>query len=125
MKTHVVKLDVSNAHEITDFFRALPEGFRDVDVLVNNAGFMSGYDRAPEIPHDVIESVWKTNVEGVIGMTQGFLEIAMKREGGTGDVVMIGSIAGREAYAGGSVSLQHFLHVAAWDGMGKCFVGMG
>lgn len=105
VRVHVCRLDVSKPAEIKDLFPKLPEEFRDVDILVNNAGFMSGYDRAPNIPSDVIESVWATNVTGVIHMTQEFLEIAKKKdEGGRGDVIMIGSIAGREAYAGGSVS---------------------
>jgi 3-hydroxy acid dehydrogenase/malonic semialdehyde reductase len=65
---------------------------------------MSGYERAPDIPSSVIDDVWATNVTGLINMTQGFLNVAKKREdGGRGDIVMIGSIAGREAYAGGSI----------------------
>ena len=104
MKVHVVKLNVSKPSEVTQLFQNLPEDFKDVDVLVNNAGFMSGYERAPDIPPSVIEGVWATNVTGLIDMTQEFLKIAKRRgEGGRGDVVMIGSIAGREAYAGGSI----------------------
>lgn len=111
VKIHVVRLDVSKAEEVEHVFDKLPREFADVDVLVNNAGFMSGYERAPEIPDEVVEEVWKTNVLGVIGMTQGFLRVAK----GRGDVVMIGSIAGREAYAGGSVCVG-FCDSGWWEG---------
>jgi len=104
VRLHVVKLDVSKPDEVSRFWQELPEDFRDVDVLVNNAGFMSGYERAPEIPDQVIEDVWATNVTGLIQMTQEFLKTAKGRpESGRGDVVMLGSIAGREAYPGGSI----------------------
>lgn len=104
VKVHVVKLDVSKPDEVRQLWADLPEGFRDVDVLVNNAGFMSGYERAPDIPSRIIDDVWATNVTGLINMTQEFLKVAKRRrDGGTGDVVMLGSIAGREAYAGGSI----------------------
>lgn len=65
---------------------------------------MSGVERAPDIPADVIRDVWATNVTGTINMTQTILKIFKNRsDGGRGDVIMLGSIAGREAYAGGSV----------------------
>lgn len=109
IKVHAVKLDVSKPDEVTRFWADLPDEFKEVDILVNNAGFMSGYERAPDIPNQVIEDVWATNVTGLIHMTQEFLKIAKKRpEGGRGDVIMLGSIAGREAYPGGSVSAIAF-----------------
>ncbi|KAL1644609.1 putative secondary metabolism biosynthetic enzyme [Didymella pomorum] len=104
VKIHAVRLDVSEPDEVSRFWQDLPEDFKSVDVLVNNAGFMSGYERAPEIPNQVIEDVWATNVTGLIQMTQEFLKIAKGRsESGKGDVIMLGSIAGREAYPGGSI----------------------
>jgi 3-hydroxy acid dehydrogenase/malonic semialdehyde reductase len=104
VKTHVVKLDVSKPDQVSRLWADLPAEFSNVDILVNNAGFMSGYERAPDIPSSVIDDVWATNVTGLINMTQAFLKSARKRgEGGRGDIVMIGSIAGREAYAGGSI----------------------
>ena len=67
-------------------------------------GFMSGVEQAPDIPTQVIQDVWATNVQGVINMTQAVMKIFKRRpDGGKGDVVMLGSIAGREAYVGGSV----------------------
>jgi 3-hydroxy acid dehydrogenase/malonic semialdehyde reductase len=90
VQIHVVKLDVSKPDEVSRFWADIPEDFRDVDVLVNNAGFMSGYERAPQIPNQVIEDVWATNVTGLIQMTQEFLKIAKKRtDGGRGDVIML------------------------------------
>lgn len=48
--------------------------------------------------------MFNTNVTGLINMTQAVLPIFQKRpEGGRGDIINIGSIAGREPYAGGSI----------------------
>ena len=48
--------------------------------------------------------MFSTNVTGLINMTQAVLPIFKKREdGGQGDIINIGSIAGREGYPGGSI----------------------
>ena len=48
--------------------------------------------------------MFSTNVTGLINMTQAILPIYKKREdGGRGDIINIGSIAGREGYPGGSI----------------------
>lgn len=48
--------------------------------------------------------MFDTNVTGLINMTQAVLPIFKKRsEGGRGDIINIGSIAGREPYSGGSI----------------------
>ena len=98
------QLDVSKPSDIDRFWSELQlnEDFRNVDVLVNNAGFMSGVERCGDVSVEVIESVYATNIMGVIHMTQAALKIFKKR--GTGDVVMLGSIAGRDPYVGGTVS---------------------
>lgn len=76
-----------------------------VIMLTYARGFMSGVERPPDVPQEVISSVYATNVTGVINMTQAILTIFKKRpDGGRGDVIMLGSIAGREPYAGGTVS---------------------
>ncbi|CAO2647150.1 Nn.00g080720.m01.CDS01 [Neocucurbitaria sp. VM-36] len=100
----VKQLDVSQPAEVEELIEGLPEAFREIDVLVNNAGFMSGVEQAPDIPQDVIRDVWATNFTGVINMTQAVLKVFKKRsDGGRGDVIMLGSIAGREPYVGGSI----------------------
>ncbi|KAJ0426799.1 oxidoreductase [Aspergillus carlsbadensis] len=104
VKVHPVQLDVSKPAEIADFVDSLPVEFRDIDVLVNNAGLVKGIARAPNIAEADIQTMFSTNVEGLINMTQAILPIFQQRpDGGAGDIINIGSIAGRDPYAGGSV----------------------
>lgn len=101
-----VKLDVSNLEEISQFVPNLPEEWRDIHVLVNNAGLVKGLARAPQIAQADINTMFNTNVTGLIAMTQAILPIFLARrpeEGGAGDIINVGSIAGREPYAGGSI----------------------
>ncbi|KAF2021424.1 oxidoreductase [Aaosphaeria arxii CBS 175.79] len=104
VKIHSVKLDVSKPDEVNSLIESLPAEFRGIDVLVNNAGFMSGVERPPDVPHQVIQDVYATNVTGVINMTQAVLSVFKARpDGGRGDIIMLGSIAGREPYPGGTI----------------------
>jgi NADP-dependent 3-hydroxy acid dehydrogenase YdfG len=72
---------------------------------------MSGVEQAPNIPNDVIRDVWATNGTGVINMSQAVLPIFQKRSGGgKGDIVFLGSVAGRDPYVGGAVSRMPSKH---------------
>lgn len=63
-----------------------------------------GVARAPEIEEADINQMMATNVTGLINMTQAVMPIFKKRpDGGQGDIINIGSIAGREGYPGGSI----------------------
>lgn len=77
---------------------------------------MSGVERPPDVPLEVIQDVYATNVTGVINMTQAILPIFKSRpDGGKGDIIMIGSMAGREPYAGGTVSYVRDC-LSSWKG---------
>ena len=70
----------------------------------NNSGLVKGVAKAPEIAEDDLNTMFNTNVTGLINMTQAILPIFLKRpDGGAGDIINIGSIAGREPYMGGSI----------------------
>lgn len=107
VKVLPVQLDVSKPAEIAQFVPNLPEEFRDIDILVNNAGLVKGVDKAPEIRPEDIQVMFDTNVTGLVHMTQTVLPIFKEKhggkDGGSGDVIMIGSVAGREGYPGGSI----------------------
>ena len=67
-------------------------------------GLVKGVAKAPEIAEEDINIMFATNVTGLINMTQAVLPIFKKRaDGGAGDIINIGSIAGREPYQGGSI----------------------
>ncbi|KAJ6134077.1 NADP-dependent 3-hydroxy acid dehydrogenase [Penicillium sp. IBT 18751x] len=104
VKVLPVKLDVSSPEEIKNFVPSLPEEFKEIDVLVNNAGLVKGVAHAGDIATEDMNIMFNTNVNGLIHMTQAVLPIFKKRpEGGRGDIINIGSIAGRDPYPGGGI----------------------
>lgn len=66
---------------------------------------MKGVAKAPEIAEDDLNVMLATNVTGLVNMTQEVLRDMLPRNGGAGagDIINIGSIAGREPYPGGSI----------------------
>lgn len=104
VKVLPVQLDISKADQVRSFVGNLPQDFQQIDVLVNNAGLVKGVDKVGEIKEDDIQVMMDTNVHGLINMTQAVLQVMRKRgEGGQGDIINIGSIAGREGYPGGAI----------------------
>lgn len=94
-------LDVSDYKAVPDFVPALPAAWREIDVLINNAGMVFGLDRVGEVDARDMEIMFHTNVLGLIQLTQSI--VPGMRARGRGDILNIGSIAGLDPYAGGSV----------------------
>ncbi len=68
------------------------------------SGLVKGVAQAPDIASEDIDTMFSTNVTGLIAMTQAILPIFKARSGGgRGDIINIGSVAGREPYQGGSI----------------------
>lgn len=68
------------------------------------SGLVKGTAKAPDILEEDIDTMVSTNVTGLFHMTQAVLPSLMKKDGvGRGDIINIGSIAGREGYPGGSI----------------------
>ncbi|KAJ6780464.1 hypothetical protein PWT90_01830 [Aphanocladium album] len=99
-----LQLDVSKPDEVRTFVSKLPDEFKNIDVLINNAGGVRGVEPVGKVAEADINVMFDTNVTGLINVTQAVLPIFFARpDGGAGDIVNIGSIAGREPYAGGSI----------------------
>lgn len=104
VKVLPVQLDVSKASEVRSFVQNLPEEFKQIDVLVNNAGLVKGVDKVGDIKEEDLDVMFATNVTGLINMTQAVLpQMKSRSEAGAGDIINVGSIAGREPYVGGSI----------------------
>ena len=104
-------LDVTDSEAVTGFHSNLPSEFRDIAVLVNNAGHDTGGRRlfeegSAEQWCDIIE----TNVQGTIRLTRALIDGMLAR--GSGHIVNIGSIAGLKPYATGTayVSSKYAIH---------------
>lgn len=95
------KLDVSDYKSIPQFLKGLPSEWSKINVLINNAGLAIGKETVGSIEANDIESMFYTNVLGLITLTNAL--IPQFKERGDGDIVNIGSIAGRQAYPGGSI----------------------
>ncbi|KAH7889712.1 NAD(P)-binding protein [Phlebopus sp. FC_14] len=103
-KFAVIQLDVSDKDQIASLLDKIPAELRAIDVLVNNAGYVVGVDRVGDISLENMEGMFATNVFGLIALTQLFIKGApafLARK--TGHIINLGSIAGREPYAGGSI----------------------
>ena len=83
------------------FTSGLPEAWRGVDLLVNNAGLASGLEPLQEGDFDDWDKMIDTNIRGVLHATR-FIAPLMIGQGG-GHIVNIGSIAGKEVYPNGVV----------------------
>lgn len=101
IKIHTSKLDVSSIEHIKPFISGLPQEFSDIDILINNAGKALGKDEVGQVQDKDLEDMFQTNLLGLISLTRSVLPIFRKKD--AGDIVNIGSIAGREAYPGGSI----------------------
>ncbi|KAG6818133.1 hypothetical protein H0H87_000038 [Tephrocybe sp. NHM501043] len=96
-----VVADVSDKAQVASLFDTVPQDLQDVDVLVNNAGYVLGVEHVGEIADADIEGMFATNVLGLISVTQ--LLVRKFKAKKSGHVINLGSVAGREAYAGGSI----------------------
>ena len=98
---HTIAVDVRDRAQISAALDALPPEFRDVDLLVNNAGLAQGLDKAQDANLDDWDVMVDTNIKGVLYSTHAILPgmVARKR----GHIINLGSTAGAYAYPGGNV----------------------
>jgi NADP-dependent 3-hydroxy acid dehydrogenase YdfG len=90
-----IRLDVTDPESVERFCAAVP----DCRVLINAAGGAIGRERVEDASDDDWLSMYESNVMGSLRMTRGLLPAL--EASGDGHVVMVGSIAGYEPYAGG------------------------
>jgi 3-hydroxy acid dehydrogenase / malonic semialdehyde reductase len=98
---HCLVFDVRLHTEVKNAIESLPLEWQNIDVLVNNAGLASGL--APIYDGDLNdwEAMIDTNVKGLLYVSKYILPILKNK--GSGHIINIGSIAGKEVYANGNV----------------------
>ncbi|WP_447938373.1 SDR family NAD(P)-dependent oxidoreductase [Pseudoxanthomonas mexicana] len=98
-KVHVAAFDVRDEAALDAALEALPESFRGIDLLVNNAGLALGTAPAQQASLDDWRTMIETNVLALVTVTRRLLPQLVERKGA---IINIGSIAGSYPYPGGN-----------------------
>jgi 3-hydroxy acid dehydrogenase / malonic semialdehyde reductase len=98
---HAFQLDVQNRVEVETAIANLPAEWRDIDVLVNNAGLSRGLAKIYEDDPQNWEEMIDTNVKGLLYVTRSVVPGMVAR--GHGHVISLGSTAAYITYANGGV----------------------
>jgi 3-hydroxy acid dehydrogenase/malonic semialdehyde reductase len=96
-----LNFDVRNLKEVETAVHSIPEEWKKINVLLNNAGLAVGLSSIQEGVVDDWERMIDTNIKGLLYITRTISPIMIKN--GFGHIVNIGSVAGKEVYANGNV----------------------
>jgi NADP-dependent 3-hydroxy acid dehydrogenase YdfG len=98
---HVFELDVQKRGDVETAIANLPADWKDIDVLVNNAGLSRGLTKLYEDDPENWEEMIDTNVKGLLYVTRSIVPGMVAR--GRGHVINLGSTAAYITYANGAV----------------------
>ena len=96
-----VVMDVSDTASIPQIIADLPADFKQIDVLVNNAGLALGTEPAHKASLDDWMRMTDTNIKGLMALTHAVLPAMVACD--SGYIINVGSIAGSWPYFGGNV----------------------
>ena len=98
---YIMPFDVRDYKMASNMLEALPDEWKAIDILINNAGLAVGVDKEHEGNIEEWDTMIDTNIKALLSMTR--LVVPGMVERGRGHIINIGSIAGDAAYPGGSV----------------------
>jgi 3-hydroxy acid dehydrogenase/malonic semialdehyde reductase len=96
-----LNFDVRNLKEVEAAINSIPDNWKKINVLLNNAGLAVGLNNIQEGNIDDWERMIDTNVKGLLYITRTLAPIMITN--GYGHIINIGSVAGKEVYANGNV----------------------
>lgn len=99
-KVHAACFDVRDTAALDAALADLPADFREIDLLVNNAGLAQGLSSAQNANLDDWQTMIDTNVTAMVVLTRKLLPMLIERKGA---IIAIGSVAGNYVYPGGNV----------------------
>ena len=99
--SYIVELDVTDEAAVSEAVSGLPDEWRAIDILLNNAGKALGLSPSYAISSDHLHGMIDTNVKGVLYMTRAVVPGMVDRN--RGHIIHIGSTAGKWVYPGGTV----------------------
>lgn len=100
-KIHTLHFDQRNFHEVETAINSLPENWKNIDVLINNAGNAHGLDPISEGKIEDWDAMMDGNVKGLLYVSK--MIIPSMKTNNSGHIVNISSVAARQTYANGVV----------------------
>jgi serine 3-dehydrogenase len=98
---HNFELDLRSRKKVAKSIEQLPDDWRNIDILINNAGLSRGLEKLHDADIDDWEEMIDTNIKGLLYISRAVIPGMVERN--AGHIVNIGSIAGHEVYPGGNV----------------------
>lgn len=98
---HALRFDVRDNTAVEQAIASLPDDWKDIDVLVNNAGLAAGMDPIQSGSLEDWNAMLDTNVKGLLHVSRAVMQGMIAR--GKGHIINIGSTAGKEVYPKGNV----------------------
>ena len=100
-KVYTLSFDVRNNAEIENAIHSLPEDFKTIDILINNAGNAHGFDPIQTGDIDDWDAMMDINVKGLLYVSKAIIPNMIAQK--SGHIINIGSSAGKEVYPKGNV----------------------
>ncbi|MFY9243812.1 MAG: SDR family NAD(P)-dependent oxidoreductase [Polaribacter sp.] len=96
-----LEFDVSKRDEVKSAIESLPENFKNIDILINNAGNAHGLSTIQDGDIDDWDAMLDINVKGLLYVSKAIIPNMINNN--SGFIVNIGSIAGKDVYKNGNV----------------------
>lgn len=96
-----LQFDVSKREEVSTAIKSLPENFKNIDILINNAGNAHGLSTIQDGNIDDWDAMLDINVKGLLYVSKSIIPQMIQNN--SGFIINIGSIAGKEVYPNGNV----------------------
>ncbi|MDG1097838.1 MAG: SDR family NAD(P)-dependent oxidoreductase [Bacteroidia bacterium] len=100
-EVHTLTFDVRNREDVFKALESIPTEFKDIDILLNNAGNAHGLSSIQNGNLDDWDAMMDGNVKGLLYVTKAILPNMIARN--SGFIVNIGSVAAKEVYPNGNV----------------------
>jgi len=98
---HIINTDIRDQKAIFKAIENLPKDFKEINILLNNAGLALGVDEFDKLSIEDIDTMVDTNIKGLLYITKALIPILRKQENAY--IFNLGSVAGRNPYFGGNV----------------------
>jgi serine 3-dehydrogenase len=101
IKVNYLEFDVRSFKDVQNKFDSLDSKWKNVDILINNAGLAKGFEKVFEGKLSDWDEMIDTNLKGLLNVTRVISPIMVERQ--IGHIINIGSTAGHEVYTYGNV----------------------